>query len=226
MKTHTQSKQSKKERKGNAQMSAAKVLTNTFPTIMPNRFRTKLRYGDLVDLASASTSTSHVIRCSAYDPDFTGVGEQPVGFDQLMAFYTNFVVTKARLKVDFGFQASPTISHLCAVWLTRASGTPSTVAGVLGQPYLKKGVMNVGGPSLALDSGWLSMAAFFGMTESEYRAVEDFWGTASADPTVPARFVIYAANIVDGAVGVSQTYGLADLEIEVEFFNRVQLNAS
>lgn len=36
-----------------------------------------------------------------YDPDITGVGHQPRGFDQIMALYDHYVVIGAKITVDF-----------------------------------------------------------------------------------------------------------------------------
>jgi len=45
---------------------------------------------------------SHRYRCnSLFDPDETGIGHQPRGFDQWAALYNKYVVTKAKITVDF-----------------------------------------------------------------------------------------------------------------------------
>lgn len=36
---------------------------------------------------------------SLYDPDFTGVGHQPLGFDQMVLFYNNYTVYKVNMTV-------------------------------------------------------------------------------------------------------------------------------
>lgn len=194
------------------------------PGVVPNRARTILRYGDLIDLTPGAINDYHVIRCSAYDPDLTGVGEQPLGFDQWMSFYTNFIVLRARLVGRYAPVTSSSCSMHLAQYLTRGTTPPLTVGATISEPYCKVGLYAPGAPSVVLDSGWHSMASFFGMSESEYRAVEDFWGTASADPSVPARFVIYQSSL-DGSTNCNCDGSLL-LELDVEFFNRVQLNQS
>jgi hypothetical protein len=59
-----------------------------------------------------------------YDPDLTGTGHQPRGFDQLMLFYDHYVVTRARAKCRF-FNASTSVP--AEVFVTvRDNATPST----------------------------------------------------------------------------------------------------
>jgi hypothetical protein len=59
-----------------------------------------------------------------FDPDITGTGHQPRGFDQLMLFYDHFVVLRAKIKVQF-FNASTTTPALVFVTV-RDTSTPST----------------------------------------------------------------------------------------------------
>lgn len=190
---------------------------------MPNRSRVILTYGDVLDLTQGAPTATYFLRASAYDPDLTGTGEQPVGFDQWMEFYTNFLVTRARLRTSWGAISNTNVNYLCSQYMTRSLSIPSSVAGVLGQPYLKQAVGNQYKP-VVLDSGWQSMADFFGEKETEYRANDAFWGTSSADPTVPARFALWGSTL-DGATNFPSNV-VAHLELEVEFFNRTQLNAS
>lgn len=49
-----------------------------------------------------------------YDPDSTGTGHQPRGFDQLMAFYDHYVVTGVSLKAQF-FNTSSSVASIAFV---------------------------------------------------------------------------------------------------------------
>jgi len=44
----------------------------------------------------------YVFTCNGlYDPNITGVGHQPMGFDQMMLFYEHYTVTEAEITVNF-----------------------------------------------------------------------------------------------------------------------------
>lgn len=58
---------------------------------------------------------------SLYDPDTTGVGHQPIGFDQIMLMYEQFTVTHCRIKVTF--QNGSAYSQRCALWLSPDAAT-------------------------------------------------------------------------------------------------------
>lgn len=67
---------------------------------MPSKLRTKLFYGDR--LALSGTLPEHVFNgAGLYDPDVTGVGHQPRGFDQIMALYDHYLVTGSKIEVWF-----------------------------------------------------------------------------------------------------------------------------
>jgi hypothetical protein len=59
-----------------------------------------------------------------YDPDVTGTGHQPRGFDQLMLFYDHYVVTNARLVASF-YNASTAVSSTAFVTV-RDNSVPSS----------------------------------------------------------------------------------------------------
>lgn len=70
--------------------------------VMPIKYKTSNRYATVANLdATAVIPAVHVFRANdLYDPDFTGVGHQPRGFDELMAFYEKFTVIGGRVRVD------------------------------------------------------------------------------------------------------------------------------
>lgn len=71
--------------------------------IFPARTEKRLRYSTTISLSSTAgvISSTYVFRANdLFDPDFTSTGHQPMGFDQLMAFYNHFVVKRATIKLQ------------------------------------------------------------------------------------------------------------------------------
>lgn len=61
-------------------------------------------YHELVSInpgAAGITANNAFAANSMYDPNVTGVGYQPCGFDEAMAFFYHFTVTAAKITVQF-----------------------------------------------------------------------------------------------------------------------------
>lgn len=75
---------------------------------IPNRYRFNLRYCQYHQLDPAATafaSNTFYVN-SLYDPDYTGTGHQPMGFDQLSPLYNRYVVTGAKITTTFETSSS------------------------------------------------------------------------------------------------------------------------
>lgn len=98
---------------------------------MPSRLRTRLVYGDRISLSS--TLPEHVFAGNAlYDPDITGVGHQPRGFDQIMALYDHYQVTSSKITVHFYSTISTSGSEqVCFILPTDGAGAATTQSDVL-----------------------------------------------------------------------------------------------
>lgn len=72
---------------------------------IPNKFATKLRYaqsGSVNPGVSGVAGVQVFNASSCYDPDTTGVGHQPRGFDQWMTMFDHFTVIGAKITITFG----------------------------------------------------------------------------------------------------------------------------
>lgn len=70
--------------------------------IFPVSVTKKLRYSTTFagSAASGAITSTQVFRANdLFDPDFSGTGHQPMGFDQLMTWYNHFTVRSARIIV-------------------------------------------------------------------------------------------------------------------------------
>lgn len=69
----------------------------------PNSYTAKLRYVEEVSLNPAAAGiVSYVFRANdCFDPNLTGVGHQPKGFDELMSRYDHFSVIGSKIVVKY-----------------------------------------------------------------------------------------------------------------------------
>jgi len=85
---------------------------------VPYKLMTKIKYSSSIQLAPTTivTDVVHIFQANGtYDPDITGGGHQPRGFDQLMALYDHNVVVFSEITVMYPCSAvdsAPYIAHL------------------------------------------------------------------------------------------------------------------
>lgn len=92
------------------------------------KFYTKLRYNESHTFGASSTpnfASSYKIRMNGLnDPNFTGVGHQPLGYDELMTIYEKATVVAAKITV--AYVGDTTVPSVVGVRL--ADGNESTIA--------------------------------------------------------------------------------------------------
>lgn len=108
--------------------SAATSLSRVsegFMPLFPVRTHKTLRYHTNVSVATtAGAVATYIFRANdLFDPDFSGTGHQPMGFDQMMVFYNHFAVDRCRIIVN---AANTAASSLHAGIRLDASSTPLT----------------------------------------------------------------------------------------------------
>lgn len=77
-------------------------ISRTLGTGIPPRTRTTLKYCQQFSLSSSSGAMgTQVFRASSvYDPDYSGIGHQPMYFDQLAALYQHYIVHKSKIYIE------------------------------------------------------------------------------------------------------------------------------
>lgn len=71
---------------------------------MPNRFATKLRYAESFSInppTGGVAGTYVFVANGLYDPNVTGTGHQPRGFDQFMTMYDHYTVIGSKITATF-----------------------------------------------------------------------------------------------------------------------------
>ena len=122
--------------KGKSQnsISGPSSLTSSFQLVsversiplFPPKWTGMLRYADYFSLTTTSGAVNtYVLSANGmFDPNITGTGHQPAGFDQMMLSYEHYTVRTARITASFINQNTFTFPT-CAVSV-RAGTTPVT----------------------------------------------------------------------------------------------------
>ncbi len=67
-------------------------------TLIPKTKMVRLKYVGSFVLDDAHLSSGHLVSCNGmFDPDITGTGHQPMGFDEWMIFYQHYEVRKSKV---------------------------------------------------------------------------------------------------------------------------------
>jgi len=126
-----------------------------------------------------------------YDPDISGTGHQPIGFDQLMTFYEQFTVVSATISCHYRGLSGAMFSISLAPGTT-ALTNPSQIVenGLLVMDSCSGFNTEVGMQhrKLSLDC---DVKGYFGqMTEREMLNDNSLYGTNAANPTEQVYFAV------------------------------------
>lgn len=135
----------------------------------------------------AGIATTYSFRADLFDPNFTGVGHQPLGFDQLMAFYERYCVYECEYKVTFF--ATTTQQHIGLVHIsddsTVSTNLPQLVENGMTQTV---GIPGTNGSGYATITGTIDIAKVHGVTRQKLLSDDTYWGTKSV-PAADAVFI-------------------------------------
>lgn len=150
----------------------------------PAKMLVSMRYGDIIDLdPAAGGQATHTFKANGiFDPDSTGVGHQPRGFDQWMTAYKNFAVIGSKITAKFASNASTsTIDTLLSITCDNTS-VPSGAIGMLeaatSKPSISWEVFAPGNNEPVTLSQTFSHKKWFGKDYYE----DQYAGSSSADP--------------------------------------------
>jgi len=122
----------------NTDQSTALVIPRAMSSALPKSMTVKLKYYEALSLNAVGGGTSvNVFSANGcYDPNITGTGHQPRGFDQYMAFYQKGCVTSSKVTVK-GIITNNADATLSSGLLFVALSPTSVVAAHPPQFYLE-----------------------------------------------------------------------------------------
>lgn len=130
--------------------------------LSPNHF-CKLKYVEQTSIdATLGTRAAYVWQLnSLFDPNFTGTGHQPLGYDQLMLLYTHYEVKYAKITVTFSNTTS-TAGLWVGITISRTTDTITSADTELYEnAWTKRKLLN-GNSVPCVVSFYVNIKAFLG----------------------------------------------------------------
>lgn len=192
------------------------------PNVVPDVMRVKLKYDTFVSFAGAAgVAFDNVYVNSLFDPDYTGTGNQPLGYDEWSNFYGRYRVNGMSINVS-GVNTNSTNPLFIAVWPSLNSSTPASTSSVLSLPYVKyRTTGQSSGNARIFVKNYMSVKKMFGYKSIDQE--DDFTAGTGASPTNLMYFHVYGYS-TSGSVPTFQ--GIVSITYYVEFYDRNQLAIS
>lgn len=187
---------------------------------IPSRYICKQKYSQAFDI-SALQPTQVMNLNSLYDPDRSGIGHQPFGFDQLASLYNRYRVISCSYVVNCYSSASPIRFGTLVTNDLGAIGAPSA-SQLAESPYAKFKIQVPGGAISTL-RGKCYIPTLMGRSKTQYMSDDRYQADVASSPAELALLYITANTLVDSNVAYQCT---VTLEYTVEYFDRKQLTQS
>ena len=194
-----------------------RVVNTRQATGFPDSEWATIRYSDEVPITTGGTYGQYTFRGnSCFDPDETGIGHQPMYFDQYAAVYSKYKVKSSRIRVtaaNYNAAASAVVVLLPSSEIV----TITSYAIAMEQPYAKRTEMlpvsTRAGVQTSVSSA-ISTERILGLSPSQF-AGEEYSALTGATPSSVWYWNIAAFDIV--ATSVRLTVGI---EYKVLFYDR------
>ncbi len=159
----------------------------------PDRYFCKLKYTDTEVLSGTGTTSDMVYRLnSLFDPNFTGVGSQPLSFDQLSAVYQKYLVLRCDWEVT-ATNLQSTAAFVTAVPTdVSVSGSSMQSLSEIKRSVTKPLAINSGGGCMQVLRGSVDMADLHGQLNLD--SDPDEYSLVSTNPQDVAYLTIRAAD--------------------------------
>ena len=171
-----------------SQAKRGKVTRRTYipKSLFGNKVRNTLKYIEHFQLnaGAAGIPASYVFTANGlFDPNITGIGHQPRGFDQLKELFDHYHVVQSKIKVTFmpGSTAGP--SQICGIMLQDDSTPEANMIQAM------EGRNCVYGPLTST----VPLVKTLYFNSKTFFSIEDrlLYGTSTSNPSDQAYFVLF-----------------------------------
>lgn len=188
---------------------------------IPQRFITKLKYSEVVSTGATFGNFAMNLN-SLWDPNSTGIGHQPYGFDQLATLYNRYRVISCGYRLQLGL-GTTTIPITLTAMPANTAVVATTASEIRENPRAKYILQAPGGGAMTL-SGKCYIPSLVGRTKAQYMADDRYQAEVTTSPAELAILNLQTFNTADSAVGGVSIQVL--MEYTVEFFDIKSLGQS
>ena len=146
-------------------------------------------------IAASATGSVYVqsyTQNDAYDPDVTGAGSQPLGFDQWNTIYGRWSVISSSIEVRFCAKTSGGEMEL-AVVPTPNTATAATFIAAASMRYARSSSTAYGAEPVTIKNK-ITTATLFGVPDSIVQGNVDYSGTATNSPALRSMWSLVIAT--------------------------------
>lgn len=173
-------------------------------TGFPRKLKAVHRYFSygLTTSLTGTMSTFQFTCNGMYDPDITGVGHQPVYFDQIGAIYDHYTVFRSRIKITFTPVATYTNDLLINLYVDDDTSTASNIFSSIEQSGASYGTLTPRAiKPLVLSKTWDAKQYFGGDIFDN----DNLQGTLSTNPTEQSYYTVQILSIDGNAYAYNST---------------------
>lgn len=192
---------------------------------IPKRTVIKLKYFEGITFANGGTTFDYQFRLnSIYDPNYTGTGHQPYGYDQYNTFYNRYRVHRVDYVIGAAVVAS-NVNGTAKVTLVHNNDSTSYGNPNLAAESPLSTTKIVAGGTPVYFVGSIKPENVCGVTPTEYK--DDRFGAAfGANPTEVIHMHLVASVGDNTALADSAIFYNVQLTYTCEFSDRFNLNQS
>jgi hypothetical protein len=167
-------------RNPNSAPSGPFTNVNPYSSIVAPRLVTRLRYAELVTMTTdvLGNSTNAFNLNSLFDPNRTGAGHQPRGYDELSNLYNRYRVYGLTFKVTA--TTSGTDQLQLGAYPRNGTGTPVTLSDTAEQPFAQ--IASFTAYQKGVVSGYVDLPKLNGKTRVAYAADDTTQAEVSTSP--------------------------------------------
>ncbi len=173
------------------------------PVELPDSTCVKLVYSDFRAVVAASSQGFYIYRAnSLFDPDFTGVGGQPIGYDQWKVLYQKYRVIAVGIEVEAVSNTDGGVG-LLAVGPSSLSTTFASAEEVAGLRHSKACVFSDAGKPAKISMLW-HISQLYGVSDEVILAEDGYAALITANPA--SQYYIHVNTEMNTTTGEAMVW--------------------